>query len=108
MGEFSVTYQQTHDMDKTCKCCIYCQCCCFSSCRYFCCWSTDATPKEIYALAKSEIELMVASQEEKSITMQTVSRHSQKDAMMSHTKSKENEAIEATKSQENSEHSTQV
>merc|ERR1712207_78139 len=63
--EYSVTYQETHDMKHRCvgnnKCCIYCYCCCFSSCRYFCFWSENKTPQEIYTLAKFEIELMVAS-----------------------------------------------
>ena len=110
-SEYSVTYQQTHNMNNCCvgsKCCIYSRCFCFSSCRYFCCWSSDATPKEIYALAKFEIELMVASNEEKSLTMRTMSRSSQKDAMMSQTNNKVIEKSESRDSKEKSENSTRV
>ena len=62
-NEYEVVYQQTHNMNNACignKCVIYCRCCCLSSCRYGCC-SDNVTPKEIYTLAKYEIELMVAA-----------------------------------------------
>ena len=69
------------------RCWIYCKCCCGCGCRYqWClsCCSDDITPKEIYTLAKYEIELMVDSQKDKSLTLSNVSHQSQKDVMSSH------------------------
>ena len=87
-NEYELEYVKTHNMNNKCignKCLIYCQCCCGCGCRYGCfCCGDNITPKEIYALAKYEIELMVSAQNEKSITMsQLSSRQSQKDLMVS-------------------------
>eukprot|EP01084_Bolivina_argentea_P170738 295862_1 len=69
------------------KCMIYCKCCCGSSCRY-CCGSNN-TAKDIYQLAKGEIELIVSASGEKSLTMSQMAAkdHSCKDVVSSIEKS---------------------